>query len=66
MPTIAEDQAQAVAMTAKLAAVDARIGADEARITQLRDAELSQENARIRAIRPALPLTGSGFLPGWL
>ena len=66
LPPIAEDQAQADAMNAQLAALDARIGADEQRITQLRDAELLQENARIRAIQPALPLTGESFLPHWL
>jgi hypothetical protein len=55
LPPIAEDQAQADAMTAQLAALDARIGADEARLTVLRDAELAKENARIIAIKPALP-----------
>ena len=66
LPPIAEDQAQADAMTAQLAALDARIGQDEARITQLRDAELARENARIRAIRPALPFAGLSFPLGWL
>ena len=63
LPPIAEDQAQADAMTAQLAAFDARIGADEARITLLRNAALAQENARIRAIEPALPYGRHGLLP---
>ena len=54
MPSIADSLAQAIAMTQELAALDARIGSDEARMTTLRDAELAQENARIRAIRPAM------------
>ena len=66
LPPIAEDQAQADAMTAQLAALDARIGADEQRITVLRDAALAQENARIRAIKPALPFGEHGLLPGLL
>ena len=66
LPPIAEDQAQADAMTAQLAAFDARISADEQRITVLRDAALAQENARIRAIKPALPYGGHGLLPGLL
>ena len=66
LPPIAEDQAQAEAMTAQLAALDARISADEARITQLRDVELAKENARIRAIKPALPYGGLSFPLGWL
>ncbi len=66
LPPMAEDQAQTDAMTAQLAALDARIGADEARLTQLRDAELAMQNARIRAIRPALAY-GGRFSPfGWL
>ena len=64
LPPASEDQAQADAMTAELAALDARIAADEARMTTLRNTELAQENARIRAIRPALPFPGPGRLPG--
>ena len=63
LPPMAEDQAQADAMAARLAELDTRIGQDEARMTTLRDGELAQENARIRAIRPALPLHGSGLRP---
>ena len=58
LPPMTEDQAQADAMTAQLTALDARIGADDARLSQLRDAELAKENARIRAIKPALPYGG--------
>ena len=66
LPPMAEDQAQADAMTAQLAALDARISSDEQRITVLRDAALAQENARIRAIKPALPFDAHGLLPGLL
>lgn len=55
LPPVAEDQKQADAMTAQLAAIDDRISSDEARMTTLRDADLTKQNAHIRAIRPALP-----------
>ncbi len=61
----AQDQADANAMTATLAALDARIVADEVRMTQLRDADLARSAARIRAIKPALPFHGPTFLPHW-
>ncbi len=54
LPPMAEDQAQANDMAARLQALDTRIGQDEARMTVLRDGDLAKENARIRAIRPAL------------
>ncbi len=63
LPPMAEDQAQANEMAAQLAALDTRIGQDEARMTTLRDGELAKENARIRAIRPALPFHGFSLLP---
>jgi TolA-binding protein len=66
LPPIEQDQAQADAMTRQLAAFDDRIRADEQRITTLRDAEMAKENARIRAIKPALPFHGATWLPGWL
>ena len=62
LPPMAEDQAQANEMAARLAALDTRIGQDEARMTTLRDGALAKENARIRAIRPALPFRGSNLL----
>ena len=63
LPPIAEDQAQADAMTAQLSALDDRIGADEARFSVLRDAELTQENTRIRQIRPALRFGRDAYTP---
>ncbi len=63
LPSIADSLAQALAMTRDLAALDARIGADEARMTVLRDAELAQENARIRAIRPAMAFGRDAYVP---
>ena len=63
LPPIAEDQAQADAMARQLAALDDRIGADEARMTILRDAELARENARIRAIRPAMAFGPDAYTP---
>jgi hypothetical protein len=59
IPSIAESLAVAQALSAQLAALDAQISADEARATQLRDVELTGENARIRAIRPALKFHGA-------
>jgi hypothetical protein len=66
LPPVAEDQRQADAMTAQLAALDDRISADEARMTTLRDAEEAKENVRIRAIKPALPFHPTSFLSGVL
>lgn len=66
LPPMAEDQREADAMTAQLAAIDDRISADEARMTTLRDADLAKENANIRAIKPALPLHPTSFLSGVL
>jgi hypothetical protein len=66
LPPVAEDQRQADAMTAQLAALDDRISADEARMTTLRDAEEAKENAYIRAIKPALPFHPTSFLSGVL
>ena len=63
LPPIAEDQAQADAMARQLAALDDRIGVDEARMTILRDAELAKENARIRAIRPAMAFGPDAYTP---
>ena len=63
LPPIAEDQAQADAMGRQLAALDDRIGADEARMTILRDAELARQNARIRAIRPAMAFAADAYTP---
>ncbi len=63
LPPIAEDQAQADAMTAQLAALDDRIGADEARFTTLRDDELASQNTRIRQIRPALRFGRDAYIP---
>ncbi|HEX4095904.1 MAG TPA: hypothetical protein VHX64_04200 [Caulobacteraceae bacterium] len=66
LPPMAEDQREADAMAAQLAAIDDRISADEARMTTLRDTDLAQENARIRAIKPALPFHRTSPLPSWL
>ena len=55
LPPMAEDRAQSDAMTIQLQALDTRIGEDEARMTLLRDGDLAKQNARIRAIKPALP-----------
>ena len=66
LPPMAEDRAQADAMTAQLEALDARIGADEQRMTVLRNGDLAQQNARIRAIRPALPFGAQGRPHHWL
>lgn len=66
LKSAAEDEAQADAMTASLAALDAAAEADEVRMTHLREAELAQQNARIRAIKPVLPFTGHSYLfPRW-
>ena len=46
-----------------LSGLNLSIERDEVRMTSLRDAELAQENARIRAIKPALPFSGPTFLP---
>jgi hypothetical protein len=62
LPPVAEDQARADAMTAQLAQYDARIRADELRMTDLRNAELKGENARLKAIKPALPLEGTTWI----
>ena len=56
--TTAEDRAAAAAMAAKLTALDARIAADETRMTQLRDASLALGDAAMRAIKPVMPLRG--------
>ncbi len=53
-------------MTAQLEALDARIGADEQRMTVLRNGDLAQQNARIRATRPALPFGAQGRPHHWL
>ncbi len=58
IPSIAEDRAANEALTAQLNALDAELVADETRMTGLRDAELAKQNARIRAIRPALGFHG--------
>lgn len=58
IPSIAEDRAANEALTAQLTALDAELIADETRMTGLRDAELAKQNARIRAIRPALAFHG--------
>ena len=62
LPPIADDQAEADAMKAQLAEFDARIRADELRMTTLRDAALAKSNTRIRAIKPALPLNGTTWI----
>ncbi len=52
---------------AQLNSLTDKIAADEVEMTRLRDAELAQENSRIRAIKPALPHSGSPlFLLGLL
>ena len=56
--SIAEDRAAASALTAALTAFNEEISTDEIRMTQLRDADLAQGNARMRAIRPALKFHG--------
>jgi hypothetical protein len=58
IPSIAEDRAAAAALTADLTALDQEIYTDEVRMTQLRNTALASENARIRAIRPALKFHG--------
>lgn len=65
LPSIQQDQADAAAMTAQLAEYDARIRADEVRLTELRDAALAKSNTRIRAIEPALPLHGITWFQLW-
>ena len=65
LPSIEEGRAAAAAMTAELAEYDARIRADEVRLTELRDAALQKSNARIRAIKPALPLHGTTWFQLW-
>jgi hypothetical protein len=62
LPPVAEDQARADAMTAQLAQFDARIRADELRMTDLRNAELAAETTRLKAIKPALPLHGTTWV----
>jgi len=52
------DRSAAIAVAAALTALDARVYADELRMTQLRDTELAQSNAIMRAIRPALAFKG--------
>lgn len=52
---------------AQLDALTDKIAADEVVMTRLRNAELAQENARIRAIKPAMPHSGSPlFVLGFL
>jgi|WetSurMetagenome_2_1015567.scaffolds.fasta_scaffold512934_2 hypothetical protein len=64
--TVAEGLAEAAATASKLAALEASQEADEARMTQLRDWELSMEDKRLRAIRPVLPYHGISYLfPHW-
>ena len=58
LSTTAEDRAAAAAMAAQLTALDARIAADETRMTQLREVSLAQGNAAMRAIKPVMPLRG--------
>jgi hypothetical protein len=58
IPSIAEDRAAAAALSAQIAALDQEIYTDEARMTQLRDAELAAQNTRLRAIRPAMKFRG--------
>ena len=58
IPSIAEDRAAAAALNATLTAIDAQISTDEVRMTQLRDSELAGENARLRAVRPAMSFHG--------
>ena len=58
IPSIAEDRAAAAELNATLTAIDAQISTDEARMTQLRDAELAGENGRLRSIHPAMPFHG--------
>ena len=65
LPPIAEDQAQAESMAAQLAEYDARIRADELRLTTLRNTALARENTRLRAIKPALPLQGITWFQLW-
>jgi len=48
---------------ADLTGINLKIAQDEARMTLIRDAELARENARLRAIKPALPFHGLTFLP---
>ncbi len=64
-PDMEADAKLAAENTARLAQLDARIESDEVILTSLRDRELAAENARIKAIKPALPFHGS-FLPRWL
>ncbi len=65
LPPMAEDQAQADAMKAQLAEFDARIRADELRLTTLRNTSLAKGNTRLRAIKPALPLHGITWFQLW-
>ena len=62
LPPIADDQAEADSMKVLLAQYDARIRADELRMTTLRDATLAKSNARLKAIKPALPLHGTTWI----
>jgi hypothetical protein len=59
LPSIEEGRAAAKATAAELARLDQQVYDDEVHMTGLRDAELAKENARIRAIRPALPFHGT-------
>ncbi len=62
LPPLAEDRAQAEAMATQLSEFDARIRADELRMTTLRNAALAKTNVRLKAIKPALPLHGTTWI----
>jgi len=46
-----------------LTGLNLKIEQDETVMTRIRDAELARENARLRAIKPALPFHGPTFMP---
>ena len=63
-PAPPQDEAfTASTVAADLSGLNVRIEQDEARMTSLRDAELAHENARIRALKPALSFRGRDWFP---
>ncbi len=50
---------------ADLSGLNVAIAQAEEVMTRIRDAELSRENARLKAIKPALPFHGRTWLPDY-
>ena len=63
LPPLPDENSNTSTVAADLSGLYVRIEQDEVVITRLRDAELARENARLRAIKPALAFKGSDWFP---